>query len=57
MFAYTGLLPITLYKLPFIWFTLADPVVWVVANLGFCIMVLARRKSINKLQPKTAEVY
>ena len=28
--------------------TLADPVVWVIANFGFCIMVLIRRITIRK---------
>lgn len=43
-----NILAISTYSL----LTLADPVVWAIANLGFCIMVIARRKSVKSKKPR-----
>lgn len=42
-----NILAISTYSL----LTLADPVVWAICNLGFCIMVLARREIMKKSKP------
>lgn len=36
--------------------TLADPVVWTIANLGFVVMVMIRRKIINKKRLQTLDM-
>lgn len=40
-----NILAISTYSL----LTLVDPVVWSIANLGFCVMVLVRRRHVSKL--------